>query len=314
MPLLSTPTELSLKNVLVATDFSPSSRSALAYVLPILRRFHSTLHLVHVTRPLPLDLTSSAIDPQIQEQVRRNAEEEMQSIAATVDGISCQTSVREGEVWEVIEDIARRNHMDLVVVGTSGKSTIQKLLLGSVAEEIFRKCKCPVLTVGPHVTVNSSGPVLKQILYLTNLREESHCGLDYALSLASHHAAQVMLLHVVEQDEPKKPDYEWLKSYRQILSNLLPEGADLAIEPVLRIETGRNPSARILWVAEEIKADLIVMEVRPGEPWATHLRDRAYEIISFANCPVLTVRTRAVSEGQSRSGLTSVGSSLHQGV
>jgi nucleotide-binding universal stress UspA family protein len=298
MQLLSTPTELSLRNVLVATDFSPVSQSALAYVLPIAQKFRCTLHLAHVIQPKPLDLTSPAIDSQM-EQVRENAQAQMQSIAATVHGISCQTCVRDGQVWEVIEDLARRHHVDLVVVGTSGKSRVDKLLSGSVAEEIFRKSTCPVLTVGPHVKVNPLGSALKQILYLTNLKGESHCALDYAISLASHYKTQLMLLHVVEQDEPRKLDYEWLKSYRRILRNLLPEGTDLPVEPVLRIEVGRNPSARILWVAEEIKADLIVMDVRPEEPWATHLRDRAYEILSFAHCPVLTVRTRAVCEDQS---------------
>ena len=93
-----------------------------------------------------------------------------------------------------------------------------------MAEEIFRKAICTVLTVGPRVAVKAPGPVLKQILYLTNLREESHSALDYAISLASHCGAQLMLLHVVEQDEPNPPDQESLRSYRSILHNLLPQG------------------------------------------------------------------------------------------
>ena len=66
------------------------------------------------------------------------------------------------------------------------------------------------------------------------------------------------------------------------------------MEPVLCVEIGKNPAARILWVADEIEASLIVMDVRAEEPWAAHLRDRAYVIISFATCAVLTVRTRAI--------------------
>ena len=63
------------------------------------------------------------------------------------------------------------------------------------------------------------------------------------------------------------------------------------MEPVLRIEVAKRPTGRILEVADEIGANLVVMDVRPEEAWATHLRDRVYDIISWVNCPVLTVRT-----------------------
>ena len=102
-----------------------------------------------------------------------------------------------------------------------------------------------------------------------------------------------MLLHVVEQEEPKRSDHEWLSAYRRILRNLLPESAsDLPVQPVLRIEVSKHPAGRILQVADEITASLVVMDVSPEEAWATHLRDKVYEIVSWANCPVLTVRTK----------------------
>ena len=104
---------------------------------------------------------------------------------------------------------------------------------------------------------------------------------------------ELLLLHVIEQDEPKQSDHEWLREYRRILRNLLPEYAgDLLMEPVLRVEVAKNSTARILQVADEIGADLIIMDIRPEEPWATHLRDKVSEIISCASCPVLTVRTK----------------------
>ena len=65
------------------------------------------------------------------------------------------------------------------------------------------------------------------------------------------------------------------------------------VEPVLRIEVSKHPTGRILEVADEITASLVVMDVSPEETWATHLRDKVYEIVSWANCPVLTVRTKS---------------------
>ena len=94
--------------------------------------------------------------------------------------------------------------------------------------------------------------------------------------------------------EPNRSDHEWLGSYRRILRNLLPESAaQLPEEPVLKVEVAKHPTARILQVADEVGANLVVMDVRPEEAWATHLRDRVYEIISWANCPVVTVQIKS---------------------
>jgi len=153
---------------------------------------------------------------------------------------------------------------------------------------------CPVLTVGPRASSSNCCELLGQLLYVTNFWEESHYGLQYAIRLAIQHKSRLLLLHVVEQEEPKQSGQEWLKEYRRILRNLLPEYAGgLLVEPVLRIEVAKNSAARILQVADEVSADLIVMDIRPEERWATHLRDKVSEIISRASCPVLTVRTNA---------------------
>lgn len=292
MTLLHTPVEVSLKNILVATDFSPVSVSALKCVLPIARESGSVVHIVHVIHPPEIEIASPAAIADVSGEIYAEAREELHQLEAVVESVPHQTCLREGKVWAVVEDIVRSEHIDLIVVGTSGKSNVKKFFLGSVAEEIFRNATCPVLTAGPHASAADRGASLAQILYVTNLFEESHYGLRYAISLAVQHKSQLMLLHVIEQEDRKPFDHEWLRAYRRILHNLLPESADdLPVEPVLRIEIAKNSPARILQVADEIRADLMVMDVRPEEPWAAHLRDKVYEIISWANCPVLTVRT-----------------------
>jgi nucleotide-binding universal stress UspA family protein len=59
--------------------------------------------------------------------------------------------LRQGQEWEEVKDLVRGNHIDLVVVEASGKTHVNKILPGSVAEEVFRETACPVLTVGPQV-------------------------------------------------------------------------------------------------------------------------------------------------------------------
>lgn len=297
MVQLTTPIELSLKNILVTSDGSPASFTALTRVVPIAKQFNSVVHIVHVIHPPEIDIAPEA-NSEICQQVRKDAQRQLDLLETAVETVPHRKWLREGEVSEAVEDLVRSEHIDLVAVGASGKSGLKKFFLGSVAEEIVRTATCPVLTVGPHASFESSGVPLAQIVYVTKLWEESHDGLQYAIRLAIHSKSRLLLLHVIEQDEPKQSDHEWLKAYRRILRNLLPEYAgDLLVEPVLRIEVAKNSTARILQVADEIGADLIVMDVQAEEPWATHLHDKVSEIISCASCPILTVRTKPEHSG-----------------
>ena len=293
MAQLTTPIEVSLQSILVTTDFSEAALSALTCVVPIAKESNSVIHILHVIHPREIPIASPEAEEDISEQVQMDAQRRLGSLENAVGTIPHRTWLREGEVWQTVEDVIRSEHIDLVAVGASGKSDLKKFFVGSVAEEIVRKATCPVLTVGPHAASTRDGVPLAQLLYVTDFWEESHYGLGYAVRLAIQYKSRLMLLHVVEQEEPRQPNHEWLRSYRRILRNLLPECADhLSIEPVLRIEVSKHSSARILQVADEIRADVVIMDVRPEETWATHLRDKLYEIISWANCPVLTVQTK----------------------
>jgi nucleotide-binding universal stress UspA family protein len=294
MAQLTIPIEVSLKNILVTTDFSEASLSALTCIMPIAKVSNTVVHILHVIHPREIPIASPEAEANISEQVQMDAQRRLASLENVVGTIPHRMWLREGEVWEAVQDVIRSEHIDLVAVGASGKSDLKKFFVGSVAEEIVRKATCPVLTVGPHATSTRDRVHLAQLLYVTDFWEESHYGLEYAVRLATRYKSRLMLLHVLEQEERRQTDHEWLRSYRRILRNLLPECAgDLPIEPVLRIEVSKHPSARILQVADEVKADVVIMDVRPEETWATHLRDKVYEIISWVNCPVLTVRTKS---------------------
>jgi nucleotide-binding universal stress UspA family protein len=243
-------------------------------------------------------MASPVANSDICQQAHMDAQRQLELLETVVETVPHRTWLQEGKVSEAVGDLVRSQHIDLIVVGASGKSELKKFFLGSVAEEIVRTATCPVLAVGPHTSSSSGSEPLAQLLYVTHFWEESHYGLQYAIRLAIEYKSRLLLLHVIEQDEPKQSDHEWLREYRRSLRNLLPEHAgDLLVEPVLRVEVAKNATARILQVADEIGADLIVMDIRPEEPWATHLHDKVSEIISCASCPVLTVRTKPEHNG-----------------
>ena len=72
---------------------------------------------------------------------------------ASERGVSCQPLIGEGVIWDVLQDMIQENGIDLIVLGTHGRQGLRKLLLGSIAEEVFRMAPCPVLTVGPKTSV-----------------------------------------------------------------------------------------------------------------------------------------------------------------
>src|SRR6266567_6215581 len=147
---------ISVKNVLFATDFSETSEAALPYATAICRRFGSTLHSAHVLSDASLLMMTGGVDyvsmSTIYEDAHSEAGEKLDQISAHLGGINYRKHVRHGQVWKNLEGIVDENQIDLIVVGTHGRSGLGKLLLGSVAEDILRHAPCPVLTAGPKVS------------------------------------------------------------------------------------------------------------------------------------------------------------------
>jgi nucleotide-binding universal stress UspA family protein len=192
-------------------------------------------------------------------------------------------------------------HIDLLVLGTHGRHGLQKLVLGSVAEELLRQVFCPVLTVGP----KASGRIkeefdetgkdfrlaeidLQQIIFAVDLSPESLAAAPFAVSLAEEFEARLGLLYVIE--EPAATPSRWAIEY---VGSLVPQEAALWCRPETIVKIG-SPAEQILETAKEKNADLIVLGVHSaneGVVAATHLPGSvASRVIAGATCPVLTVR------------------------
>jgi len=302
---------VAIKNILFATDFSAVSESALPYVAALGVRYGSTVHVANVL-PDAVLLRPGAPDPavmgQIYEEAHSVAQEKMQHLVKRLKGFPCKTYLRHGGVYEVISAIIREQDVDLLVLGTHGRTGLGKLIMGSVAEELFRQAPCPVLTVGPRVPVTEKvlesrhhrdlpPPQIKlhEILYATDLEPDAAQGAFYATSLAREFQAHLTLMHVIDgygkdlHDHPGPID----KTLRR-LEELVPDRSGLRYEPEFVAQFGM-PSELILQTAGEYAADLIVLGVRPAPGHlgaATHFSgSTAHKVVVGANCPVLTVRS-----------------------
>ena len=143
-----------------------------------------------------------------------------------------------------------RNHgVDLVVVGTSSRGGLGKVLLGSTAEEIIRVAPCPVLTVGPHVTAGASVGI-RSIVCATDFSHGSLRAAEFAVSLAREYQADLTLVHVVEGVLTESPDRA-IQLTEQRLREMILSGPQLLYEPKVVVEIG-PVAERILAAANEL--------------------------------------------------------------
>ncbi len=134
-----------LKNILVAVDFDETSEAALAYARSFAGNFGARLHLMHVMENR--FLRPMANDPRDVEAGigSRLADRLTDEERATLRAVSV---LRKSDVpAEEIVKYARDEGVDLIVIGTHGRSGVAHLLMGSVAEKVVRTAPCPVLTV-----------------------------------------------------------------------------------------------------------------------------------------------------------------------
>ena len=280
------------KNILIATDFSPESESALQYALAIAVRYRSKIDLVHVLEPVAHDFLDTARMNVVEEQLRRTAEERMEKEAHEIRSVPHQIHLVNGVAAEMIDTVAQDTAADLVVLGTKGAEGISKLLNGSTAEEVFRRVSCPVLIIGPHVQQPSPEANLKHILFPTDLVSDECGATASAVSLAQKHDTNLTLLHVLANVRSYlKSDFmTFEKPYVNLMRCLIPPEANLRNAPKHLIYYWESVPDAVVHVARELPADLIVLSVRPEERWATRFPDKAYRIIAHSPCPVLTLR------------------------
>ena len=147
---------IKLDRILVPTDFSDFSKPALTYGCAMAARFDAELHLLHVVPdPAMLVPEAAAFSVESMEAQTEMLRVESMSTLNTLlpEGWSNEKQVvretRIGAAFMEIIDYAREKDIDLIVIGTHGRSGLMHVLMGSVAERIVRKSPCPVLTVKP---------------------------------------------------------------------------------------------------------------------------------------------------------------------
>jgi len=171
---------IELKRILVPTDFSDSAQHAVEYGAALADKFGGELHLLHVLQDVHsavthpdfsahgeiardyfnrLETEAGAHQPSESESVnqflhslRTGVEEEFEKLPRedAWDRLSIVRAIRYGSPVDEICRYALKSHIDLIVIGTHGRTGLKHLLIGSVAERVVRSAPCPTLSVRAH--------------------------------------------------------------------------------------------------------------------------------------------------------------------
>ena len=281
-----------IKNIMVPVDFSATSKRAVNYGLSFALEFEARLLLAHIT----------PLDPVAYDKAKQDLVELIP--ADCRERLMFETIVKAGDTRSELLGIVEDREVDLVVMGTRGRSYIQRLLLGSVTERLLRKVHTPILTVShldPEKAIHAPGLVpLRRILYATDLAEGSEEGLEFSIRLARGLDANLMVAHVVQFADAALYGLDAAAFMPEYSDEIRGQAKERLDRIVALVSDGRVPISTILAdgvpyetidrLAVEHNADLIVINLQnKGRLERAMLGTTAERVIRTATVPVLSL-------------------------
>ncbi len=296
---------LRIKKILYPTDSSICAESAFAHALHLAERFGAELHILHaVVRhrqdPVNLGVSFPLNEEEISRQLHLDSHPLVEGREWDYQVPIIQAEVQDVSASVAILDYADKHDIDIVVMATHGRRGMDRLLMGSVAEEVVRLATCPVFIVRACPELAELKPALKRILVPVDFSESSGLSILYAGELARAYGATLDLLHVIEDAvmphvygiEPIAIDLPEIETQtRQALQDLVAAAGSVAVPVEAHVALGYAQS-EIKDFADKHDTDLIVI--------ATHGRTgmkRLFmgsvteQVMRSVHCPVFTVKS-----------------------
>jgi nucleotide-binding universal stress UspA family protein len=308
---------LSIKRILCPIDFSDTSRRAIGCAVALAGWYEARLSVLHVFASVPVVDAVPAFGavgltpPLTLRDVDRDAllGQMRTFVGAGMPGVPVELLLQEApDVRAEILTEANVLDVDMIVMGSHGRTGVRRLLLGSVADAILRQAACPVLIVPPHADEHPVTVPFKSIVCPVDFSPASRAAVRFALTLAQEDDAEITLVHSVEMP-PELRDYAFptdididavhaaARADALVrLRALVPDSARDFCTVHTEATEGRPHRAVVLRAAEQ-QADLIVIGAH-GRSALDRLvfGSNTYAVVRDATCPVLAVHAMAAHE------------------
>ncbi len=299
---------LNVKKILFPTDFSRCASQAFIHAVYLTQRYGAEMHMLHAlvlheddpNNPLHHFPELDEVIARMNESIDKRMDSEIAANQAVV--LNIEKVQRRGiSPATVILDYAEENDIDLIVMGTQGRRGLTHFLLGSVAEEVVRLARCPVLTVREK---KQPKPIedFQRILAPIDFSEHSKQAISHAKVMAESYGAKLQILHVIEENihpafyaSGKSSIFELIPNIKekseQTLRQLFNDAPGPKVDSEFHVVEGRA-NQEIVKFAEKNGSDLIVIATH-GLTGIEHLLlgSVTEKVVRMASCPVFTVKS-----------------------
>jgi nucleotide-binding universal stress UspA family protein len=289
---------LKFENLLLITDLSVESGAATPYARALASKYGSRVNVLHVIDPFSYRFGDPETAGRKRWEIWETATSELSKwTAQCLSGLRTVPALIEGEMGQAVLQVVRERNIDLLVLASHGATGLERLILGSVGEEVFRTVTCPVMTIGPRVLNEPEGTArFAKVLFATDLTPSSIRAIPYLASLAENCKSAISVLHLADPGTQSPSERQRIRERVETeVRGFLPDEIKPRVDHVI-VEFG-PVAAGVVEFALANKADVIVLGVKSGGsltrgathlPWAI-----AHQIIADAPCPVITVREPA---------------------
>ena len=286
-----------ISHVVVPVDFSEKSQGAARYAESMHRRFGSRITLLHVLPPPHYEFGAMEVGGSVLEDLFRNRAEQAktdlgQFLLSEMPADATDRVLAEGDPAATIVEQAHSLGAGLIIMPTHGYGTFRRFILGSVTAKVLHDADCPVWT-GVHLEAETVEAVhFTRIAVAIDLGPQSERALMWASRFAASAGAEMVILHVTPNLEGHAGEYfdpKWKEhmdsAVREEVAALL---ARLGLTAPVLVDSG-DPAETICKLAEDWKADVLVIGRGSAAGIFGRLRANAYAIIRQSQCPVVSV-------------------------
>jgi nucleotide-binding universal stress UspA family protein len=281
-----------IKKILWSTDFSDEGQEALLYADAFAKKFDADIIALHVMPDISPALYDAALVVQAELAKRvafvRDQTQKKFDALKKAKNLEFKALIKEGNAAKKIIETAEEEKVDLIVLGRRGLSAIEKLFIGSVANQVLRSSPIPVL-----LTKKKSGkPRFKKILVPTDFSEQEEIERDFAWKLAKGFDSELTLLHVLELHDyeftPRALEEMFDAVQKRLKQREKKEKEDIPVsEDVYR---AINASVGIVDYAETHKFDMIVISTCvQSKIERFFLGSTTEKVISYSHIPVFAI-------------------------
>lgn len=287
------------ERILVPTDGSRAAERASHFGFALAEAYNTTVHALHVIDTGEKGWDEAPTD--FKDARRQEGKDLTNQVAdgARARGLTVKTNVQPGVPAEVIQEYTAANDVDLITMGTHGRTGLAKYLLGSTAATIVRTAPIPILTVREHDGTDADSDVdFTNVLVATDGSKSATTASEHGIDVAQRTSATVHGLFVIDKRAyTSRPGYTWddaIRAWEHRGERVVGDFEEMAASNTDVQTTIRRgvPHQEILSYTTENDVDLVVMGTHGRSGWDRFvLGSVAERVVRSSDVPVLTVRT-----------------------